>query len=122
MILEVAHSGHIDALGALWIAVSAWMLSTGRGMRAAIAFVIAVATKLLPIVLVPLLLEARPAAGCRGRRRCCSPRCYLPFASAGTLPLGDVPNVVAASASTDRCFKALARGLTPQRAPPRSPC
>ena len=36
VILEVAHSGHIDALGALWIAVSAWMLSTGRGMRAAI--------------------------------------------------------------------------------------
>ena len=34
VILEVAHSGHIDALGSLWIAVSAWMLSTNRGMRA----------------------------------------------------------------------------------------
>ena len=33
VILEVAHSGHIDALGSLWIAVSAWMLSTDRGMR-----------------------------------------------------------------------------------------
>jgi hypothetical protein len=54
VILEVAHSGHIDALGALWIAISAWMLSTGAAMRAAIAFVIAVASKLLPIVLVPL--------------------------------------------------------------------
>ena len=54
VILEIAHSGHIDALGSLWIAVSAWMLSTNRGMRAAIAFVIAVAVKLLPIVLIPL--------------------------------------------------------------------
>ena len=31
VILEVAHSGHIDALGALWIAIAAWMLTTGRG-------------------------------------------------------------------------------------------
>ena len=65
VILEVAHSGHIDALGALWIAVAAWMLSTGRGMRAAIAFVIAVASKLLPIVLVPLFwkrIRVRDAA------------------------------------------------------------
>ena len=28
VILEVAHSGHVDALGGLWIAVAAWMLST----------------------------------------------------------------------------------------------
>src|SRR6185295_1179902 len=46
VVLEIAHSGHIDALGALWIAVAAWMLSTGRGMRAMIAFVLAVASKL----------------------------------------------------------------------------
>src|SRR5687768_18473248 len=54
VILEAAHSGHMDALGVLWIAVAAWMLSTGRGMRAVIAFVLAVASKLLPIVLLPL--------------------------------------------------------------------
>ena len=28
---RIAHSGRMDELGALWIAVAAWMLSTGRG-------------------------------------------------------------------------------------------
>lgn len=93
VILEIAHSGHVDALGALWIAVCAWTLSTGRGMRAAIAFVLAVATKLLPIVLLPLFwkrIRLRDAiAG-----TAVLALLYLPFASAGTLPLGAVPNVV----------------------------
>ena len=95
VILEVAHSGHVDALGALWIAVAAWMLSTGRGMRAAIAFVLAVASKLLPIVLRAALLEADPAAR-RGVAALVLAALYFPFRSAGTLPLGAVPNVIAA--------------------------
>jgi hypothetical protein len=93
VILEISHSGHIDALGALWIAVTAWMLSTGRGMRAAIAFVLAVATKLLPIVLLPLFwkrIRVRDAVA----GAIVLALLYLPFASAGTLPLGAVPNVV----------------------------
>jgi alpha-1,6-mannosyltransferase len=93
VILEIAHSGHVDALGALLIAVSAWMLSTGRGMRAAIAFVLAVATKLLPIVLLPLFwkrIRVRDAVA----GAVVLALLYLPFASAGTLPLGAVPNVV----------------------------
>jgi len=115
VILEVAHSGHIDALGALWIAISAWMLSTGRGMRAAIAFVLAVATKLLPIVLVPLFWrrirfrDAAAAALVLGAL-------YWPFRSAGTLPLGSVPNVVAFIRFNGPVFKALAAGLTPRGA------
>src|SRR3954464_1140757 len=56
VVLEVAHSGHIDALGALWIAASAYWLTERRTLAATIAFVLAVATKLLPIVLVPLLI------------------------------------------------------------------
>lgn len=55
VVLEVAHSGHIDALGALWIAAAAFWLSRRRSALGTIAFVLAVATKLLPIVLVPLL-------------------------------------------------------------------
>ena len=55
VVLEVAHSGHIDALGALWITAAAFWLSRRRTGLATIAFVLAVATKLLPIVLVPLL-------------------------------------------------------------------
>ena len=55
VVLEVAHSGHIDALGALWIATSVFWLVRHRTSLATIAFVLAVTTKLLPIVLVPLL-------------------------------------------------------------------
>jgi hypothetical protein len=54
VILEVAHSGHIDALGAMWIAVAALALTTRWTMIASVAAVVAIATKLLPIVLVPL--------------------------------------------------------------------
>jgi alpha-1,6-mannosyltransferase len=85
VILEIAHSGHIDALGALWIAVSAWMLSTGRGMRAAVA----------ALVLAAL---------------------YFPVRSAGVLPLGAIPNVVAAIRFNGPVFKALIPWVTPQGA------
>src|SRR5215213_4521942 len=54
VVLEIAHSGHIDALGALWITASAYWLARRRTALASIAFVLAVATKLLPLVLVPL--------------------------------------------------------------------
>ena len=55
VVLEVAHSGHIDALGALWIAAAAYWLSRRRTALATIAYVLAVATKPLPVVLAPLL-------------------------------------------------------------------
>jgi alpha-1,6-mannosyltransferase len=115
VILEIAHSGHIDALGALWIALSAWMLSTGRTTRAAVAFVLAVATKLLPIVLVPLYwkrIRVRDAAIAAGVLAAL----YFPFRSAGLLPLGAVPNVVAFIRFNGPLFKALAAVLTPQGA------
>ncbi len=115
VVLEVAHSGHIDALGALWITASAWMLSTGRGMRAAIAFVVAVATKLLPIVLVPLYwkrIRIRDAAVAAG----VLVLLYLPFASAGTLPLGAVPNVIEYIRFNGPLFKILAALLSPKGA------
>jgi hypothetical protein len=115
VILEIAHSGHIDALGALWIAVSAWMLSTGRGMRAAIAFVLAVASKLLPIVLLPLFWKrVRPRDAAVAILVLAA--LYFPFRSAGTLPLGAVPNVVAFIRFNGPLFKALAAQVTPQGA------
>jgi alpha-1,6-mannosyltransferase len=115
VILEIAHSGHIDALGALWIAISAWMLSTGRGMRAAIAFVLAVATKLLPIVLVPLYWKRiRFRDGVVAAIVLAA--LYFPFRSAGMLPLGAVPNVVAYIRFNGPLFKWLAAILTPQGA------
>ena len=113
VILEIALSGHVDALGVLWIAIAAWMLSTGRGMRAAIAFVIAVASKLLPIVLVPLFwkrIRVRDAAVAA----LVLAALYFPFRSAGILPLGAIPNVVAAIRFNGPLFKALIPWLTPQ--------
>jgi alpha-1,6-mannosyltransferase len=115
VILEVAHSGHIDALGALWIAVAAWMLTTGRTMRATMAFVLAIASKLLPIVLLPLFwkrVRVRDAAAGAAVLFLL----YLPFRSAGTLPLGAVPNVVAFIRFNGPLFKGLAAWLTPQGA------
>ena len=112
VILEVAHSGHIDALGALWIALSAWMLGTGRGMRAAAAFVIAVATKLLPIVLIPLYwrrVRVRDVVLAAALLAVC----YLPYASAGRVALGNVPNVVEGIRFNGPVFHVLARHLSP---------
>jgi hypothetical protein len=115
VILEVAHSGHIDALGALWIAISAWLLSTGRTMGSSVAFVLAVATKLLPIVLVPLYwkrIRVRDAAVAA----LVLAALYFPFRSAGLLPLGAVPNVVAFIRFNGPLFKGLAAAFTPQGA------
>jgi hypothetical protein len=115
VVLEIAHSGHIDALGALWIATSAWLLSTGRGMRAAVALVIAVAAKLLPIVLVPLYWKRiRIRDGLVAAVVLLL--LYWPFASAGTLPLGAVPNVIEYIRFNGPLFKFLAAVLTPKGA------
>jgi alpha-1,6-mannosyltransferase len=115
VILEVAHSGHVDALGTLWIAVSAWMLSTGRGMRAVIAFVLAVTAKLLPIVLLPLYwkrIRVRDAAA----GAVVLLLLYLPFASAGALSLGAVPKVVEYIRFNGPVFRALAAMVSPKGA------
>lgn len=115
VVLEIAHSGHVDALGMLLTAVSAWMLSTKRGARAAIAFALAVATKLLPIVLLPVFwkrIRLRDAVA----GAALFVLIYLPFASAGALPLGAVPNVVAVVRFNGPLFKALAALVTPRGA------
>lgn len=92
VVLEVAHSGHIDALGALWTVAAAFWLVRRRTGLATIAFVLAVATKLLPIVLAPLLwrrITIRDAfVGAS-----LFVLLYLPFAS-GTDVLFGVQNVV----------------------------
>ena len=104
VVLEVAHSGHIDALGALWLVAAAYWLTTRRTSLATVAYVLAVATKFLPIVLAPLFvgrIRVRDAAiglALLGLL-------YLQFYglssqaaggdAAGGVPLGAVPSVVA---------------------------
>jgi hypothetical protein len=77
--------------------------------------VIAVATKLLPIVLVPLFwkrirIRDGLAAGLVLLAM------YLPFSSAGAVPLGAVPNVVAFIRFNGPLFKGLAALTSPQGA------
>ncbi len=65
VVMEVAHSGHIDGLGALWLVAAAYWLTRRRTALATITYVLAVATKFLPIVLAPLFvgrIRARDAA------------------------------------------------------------
>jgi hypothetical protein len=115
VILEVAHSGHIDALGALWITASAYWLARQRTALASIAFVFAVTTKLLPIVLVPLYWRRiRPRDALAGAALFVL--LYLPFISGPTLPFGAVPNVVAHIRFNGPIFKLLALLATPQLA------
>jgi hypothetical protein len=93
VVFEIAHSGHIDALAALWITAAAFWLARRRTQLASVAFVLAIATKLVPIVLVPLFIG-------RVRKRdvftgaLCLVALYLPFVSGSDVPLGAVPNVV----------------------------
>lgn len=115
VVLEVAHSGHIDALGALWITASAYWLARRRTGLASIAFVLAVTTKLLPIVLVPLYwrrIRLRDAVG----GAVLFVLLYLPFISGPTLPFGAVPNVVAHIRFNGPLFKFIAAFATPQLA------
>jgi hypothetical protein len=94
VILEVAHSGHIDGLGALWIVTTAFWLTRRRTLLATVSFVLAVATKLLPIVLLPLLIgRVRLRDAVAGFVLLAL--LYLPFHAGDTSSLGAVPNVVA---------------------------
>jgi alpha-1,6-mannosyltransferase len=91
--VEVAGSGHIDIVGVLLLSAS--VAALGRRWRAiaAVAFVLAVAVKLLPIVLLPLywrrvrLRDAALAALVAGLL-------YVPFFNHGRLPIGSLGTYV----------------------------
>jgi alpha-1,6-mannosyltransferase len=116
VILEVAHSGHIDALGALWIVLAAYWLTTRRTALATVAFTLSIATKLLPIVLVPLLFgRIRPRDIALGATLMGG--LYLPFFFGATLPpVGAVPSVVEHIRFNSPIFRPLAWVITPQGA------
>jgi hypothetical protein len=87
--VEVAGSGHIDIVGALLLLVSFAALARRWRAIAAVAFGLAVAVKLLPIVLLPLYwkrirlrdaLLAASVVGCL----------YVPFLDHGRIPTGSV--------------------------------
>jgi hypothetical protein len=115
VILEVAHSGHMDTLGALWIVASAYWLVRNRTMLSAVAFVLAVASKLLPIVLLPLYWRrVRPRDAVFAGILLAA--LYFRFSHEGSLTFGSVPNVVAHIRFNGPVFAALAAWSAPQTA------
>jgi glycosyl transferase family 87 len=113
VVLETAHSGHIDAVGAMWIVLAALALMRRRTMLASVAFVLAVATKLLPVVLIPIFwrrvrvrdvaVAAALAAGLA-----------LPFVVGHSMPLGALPGVVAGVRFNGPAFQFIRNATSPQ--------
>ena len=112
VVLEIAHSGHIDALGVVWIVAAACWLTERRTMLATLAFVMAIASKLLPIVLVPLLIgriklrDAVAGALLLGLL-------YWHFHHSSATALGAVPSVIAYIRFNGPVFAALAATVSP---------
>jgi alpha-1,6-mannosyltransferase len=112
VILEIAHSGHIDALATMWIAASAYWLARKRTALASVAFTLAVATKLVPIVLAPLFLgRVRPRD--IGLGVALMAALYLPFSTGAAVPVGAVPSVVEHIRFNSPIFRPLAWVITP---------
>jgi alpha-1,6-mannosyltransferase len=87
--IEVAGSGHIDIVCALLLVLSAAALGRRWRATAAIALGLAIAVKLLPVVLIPLywrrirIRDAALAAAAVGFL-------YLPFLNHGRIPVGSL--------------------------------
>ncbi len=110
---EVAGSGHIDILGALLLLVSAAALGRRWRAVAAVAFGLAVAVKLLPIVLLPLywkrvrIRDGVLAAVVVGLL-------YVPFLNHGRIPFGSLRTYVHSFWFNDPIFATLERFAAPE--------
>jgi alpha-1,6-mannosyltransferase len=116
--IEVAGSGHIDIVGALFLVVSAAVLMRRWRATAAVALGLAIAVKFLPVVLVPLywkrvrIRDAALAAAVVGLL-------YVPFLnrsffSHGRIPIGSLGTYVNSFRFNGPVFAALARVAPPQ--------
>jgi hypothetical protein len=111
--IAVAWSGHIDILGALLLLVSFAALCRRWRATAALTFGLAVAVKLLPIVLLPLywrrvrLRDGALAAAAVALL-------YVPFLDRGRIPIGSLGTYVQRFRFNDPVFTVLERIATPQ--------
>jgi len=111
--IEVAGSGHVDIVGVLLLLVS--FAALGRRWRAvaALAFGLAVAVKLLPIVLLPLywkrvrIRDGALAALAVGLL-------YIPFLDHGRIPIGSLGTYVQRFRFNDPVFAVFERVAAPQ--------
>jgi alpha-1,6-mannosyltransferase len=111
--IEVAGSGHVDIVGVLLLLVSAAALGRRWRTIAALAFGLAVAVKLLPMVLLPLywkrvrIRDGALAAAVVGVL-------YLPFLDHGRIPIGSLGTYVRSFRFNDPVFRTLERVAAPQ--------
>ena len=111
--VEVAGSGHIDIVGVLLLLVSVAALLRRWRTVAAVAFGLAVAVKLLPIVLLPLywkrvrIRDAALAAVVVGLL-------YVPFLNHGHIPTGSLGTYIHSFRFNDPIFATLERVATPE--------
>jgi hypothetical protein len=111
--IEVAGSGHIDILGALLLLVSFAALTRRWRAIAAVAFALAVAVKLLPIVLLPLYwkrVRARDAA----LAALLFGLIYVPFLGHGKIPLGSLGTYFHSFRFNDPVFAVLEQVMAPK--------
>jgi alpha-1,6-mannosyltransferase len=111
--IEVAGSGHIDIVGVLLLVVSFAALVRHWRTIAAVAFGLAVAVKLLPIVLLPLywrrirVRDGALAAIVVGLL-------YIPFLNHGRIPIGSLGTYVHSFRFNDPVFAMLERVMAPK--------
>jgi alpha-1,6-mannosyltransferase len=111
--IEVAGSGHVDIVGVLLLLVSAAALLRRWRAVAAMAFGLAVAVKLLPIVLLPLywkrvrIRDGALVAIVLGLL-------YVPFLDHGRIPIGSLGTYVHRFRFNDPAFATLERVAPPQ--------
>jgi alpha-1,6-mannosyltransferase len=110
---DVAGSGHIDIVGALLLLVSAAALGRRWRAVAALAFGLAVAVKLLPIVLLPLYWKrVRMRDGALAAFVVAL--LYVPFFNHGRIPIGSLGTYVQRFRFNDPVFATLERVAAPQ--------
>jgi hypothetical protein len=111
--IEVGGSGHIDIVGALLLVVSAAALVRRWRGTAAVALGLAIAVKLVPVVLLPLywkrvrIRDVALAAAVVGLL-------YVPFLNQGRIPIGSLGTYVHSFRFNGPVFAALGRVAPPQ--------
>lgn len=111
--IEVAGSGHIDIVGALLLVVSAAALVRRWRATAAVALGLAVAVKLLPLVLLPIYwkrVRIRDAI----LATAVVALLYVPFLNHGRIPIGSLGTYVQTFRFNGPVFAALDRVAPPQ--------
>ena len=113
LVIEVAGSGHVDIVGVLLLLVSVAALARRWQAVAALTFGLAVAVKLLPIVLLPLywrrvrMRDAALAAVVVGLL-------YAQFLNHGRIPIGSLGTYVQRFRFNDPVFATLEQLMAPQ--------